>query len=111
MTKAPRWLMDTPGMCEVQITGAAAGLDSVFADIAALAESCRFGDCRHDSEPGCAVNAAIAEGKLEPGRVRRWRKLVTGEAYNNASLAERRDRAFGRMAKSVITAKHDRREK
>ncbi|HTN98331.1 MAG TPA: GTPase RsgA, partial [Nordella sp.] len=107
------WLMDTPGMRELQITDAAAGLDGVFADIAALAESCRFGDCRHDGEPGCAITAAIAEGRLEPDRVRRWRKLVAEEAYNNASLAERRarDRAFGRLAKSALTAKRDHREK
>lgn len=106
------WLMDTPGMRELQLTDAAAGLDGVFADIAALAENCRFGDCRHESEPGCAINAAIAEGSLDPDRMKRWRKLVAEEAYNNESLAERRarDRAFGRMAKGVITAKRERRE-
>nr|WP_206530179.1 ribosome small subunit-dependent GTPase A [Nordella sp. HKS 07] len=57
------WLMDTPGMRELQLTDAASGLDSVFADVTALARSCRFSDCRHESEPGCAVTAALAEGR------------------------------------------------
>lgn len=106
------WLMDTPGMRELQLTDAGAGLDGVFADIAALGQNCRFGDCRHDSEPGCAIAAALAEGRLEPDRVKRWQKLVAEEVYNNQSLAERRarDRAFGRMAKGALTAKRERRE-
>lgn len=106
------WLMDTPGMRELQLTDAASGLDGVFADIAALAQSCRFSDCRHESEPGCAVAAAIAEGGLDPDRLKRWRKLAAEEAHNNESLAERRarSRAFGKMAKGVMKAKRERRE-
>lgn len=106
------WLMDTPGMRELQLSDAASGIDCVFADIAILAADCRFGNCRHDGEPGCAVAAALAEGRLDPERVRRWRKLAAEEAYNNESLAERRarDRAFGKMAKRVIAAKRDRRD-
>ncbi len=106
------WLMDTPGMRELQLTDAASGIDGVFADIAALAQSCRFSDCRHDGEPGCAITAAIADGTLDPDRLKRWRKLAAEEAHNNESLAERRARskAFGKMAKSVIKAKRERRE-
>ena len=106
------WLMDTPGMRELQLTDAAAGLDGVFADIAALAQSCRFSDCRHESEPGCAIAAAIAEGALDPERLKRWRKLAAEEAHNHESLAERRarSRAFGKMAKGVMKAKRERRE-
>ncbi len=106
------WLIDTPGMRELQLADAATGLDGVFADIVALAQACRFSDCRHESEPGCAIRAGLDQGTLEADRVRRWRKLVAEEAYNNESLAERRarDRAFGRMAKGIIKAKQRRNE-
>jgi ribosome biogenesis GTPase / thiamine phosphate phosphatase len=61
------------------------------------------GDCRHLSEPGCAINAAILAGDLEADRVKRWRKLKAEELYNSETLAERRarGRAFGKLAKSV----------
>ncbi len=101
------WLLDTPGMRELQLTDAAAGLDDVFADIIDLANGCRFSDCTHDNEPGCAVQAAIAGGTLEADRLKRWRKLLAEERHNTASLAERRarDRAFGRMVKDAMQHK------
>tara|TARA_R110000772_G_scaffold87094_4_gene181822 strand:- start:74 stop:1132 length:1059 start_codon:yes stop_codon:yes gene_type:complete len=97
------WLLDTPGMRELQLTDVASGLDDVFADIRDLARQCRFSDCRHESEPGCAVLAAIENGELDADRLKRWRKLVAEEAYNTESLAERhaRDRAFGKMVKNA----------
>lgn len=106
------WLLDTPGMRELQLADVSAGLDGVFADIAALAESCRFRDCRHESEPGCAILAALAEGRLDAERLRRWRKLLAEDAYNSESLAERRarDRSFGKMVKSVMKEKNRRRD-
>ena len=70
----------------------AAGLDGVSAHIAGLARTCRFGDCRHDSERGSAILAAIAQGGLDPDRVKRRRKLAAEKAYDNESLAERRAR-------------------
>lgn len=101
------WLLDTPGMRELQLTDVARGIADVFDDVAGLAAACRFSDCRHDSEPGCAVNAAIAAGRLDPARVTRWRKLEAEETRNSASLQERRalDRAFGRMARRVLSEK------
>ncbi|MFN3972815.1 MAG: ribosome small subunit-dependent GTPase A [Gemmobacter sp.] len=101
------WLLDTPGMRELQLTDVQHGLDDVFADITRLAQSCRFGDCGHDTEPGCAVRAASERGELDVTRLQRWKKLVVEEAFNSQSLAERRakDRAFGQMIK---TAKKDR---
>jgi ribosome biogenesis GTPase len=101
------WLLDTPGMRELQLADAASGIEDVFADVVALARTCRFADCRHETEPGCAVLAAIESGALDAGRVRRWRKLAAEEAYNSESLAERRarDRAFGKMAKRIMKDK------
>lgn len=101
------WLLDTPGMRELQLTDARDGLDEVFDDIAALARGCRFSDCTHDAEPGCAVRAAIAVGTLDPQRLTRWRKLVAEDAFNSASLAERRDRdrAFGKMVRAAMREK------
>ena len=106
------WLLDTPGMRELQLTDVSSGLDGVFADIVALAETCRFNDCRHENEPGCAILAALTQGRLEAERLRRWRKLLAEEAYNSESLAERRarDRSFGKMVKSVMKEKNRRHE-
>lgn len=105
------WLVDTPGMREVQLTDVGAGLDDVFAEVATIAANCRFRDCRHRSEPGCAVNAAVLVGTLDAGRVKRWRKLLAEEAHNNETLAERhaRERGFGKLARRVQAEKASRR--
>lgn len=106
------WLVDTPGMRELALAEASVGLEAVFTDIAALAGRCHFSDCRHESEPGCAVNAAIAAGELDPDRLRRYRKLVAEELYNSETLAQRRarQRAFGALGKKVMQEKRRRRE-
>jgi ribosome biogenesis GTPase len=108
--RAGGWLLDTPGMRELQLTDVAAGLADVFADIIALAQTCRFRDCGHETEPGCAVQAALGAGTLDTARVRRWRKLTAENAHNAATLAQRRaaERAFGRMAKRVMELKRRR---
>ena len=67
--------IDTPGMRELQLWQADEGLDTTFADVQALAAGCRFRDCHHADEPGCAVRAALAEGRLEPERYASFRKL------------------------------------
>ena len=79
-------------MRALRLADAAEGIEAVFDDIAALAEGCRFGDCGHEDEPGCAVQAAIAAGGLDPGRLARWRKLAREDARNTATLAEARAR-------------------
>jgi ribosome biogenesis GTPase len=101
------WLIDTPGMRELQLADVEAGIEDVFADIAEAAAACRFADCRHENEPGCAVGAAIDAGTLDEDRLRRYRKLLAEDARNSASLRERRarDRGFGRMVKSITKAK------
>lgn len=96
-------LLDTPGMRELQLTDVQTGLDEVFADIAELARSCRFRDCAHETEPNCAIRAAIKVGELDKSRLQRWRKLLAENAYNTASLSERRTRekSFGKMIKRI----------
>ena len=93
-TQAGGWLIDTPGMRALRLADAAEGIAAVFDDIAALAEGCRFGDCGHADEPGCAVQAAIAAGGLDPDRLARWRKLAREDARNPATLAEARARTL-----------------
>jgi ribosome biogenesis GTPase / thiamine phosphate phosphatase len=78
-------LIDNPGMREVHLWVADEGLEAAFDDIAELAASCRFSDCRHETEPGCAVQAALADGTLARDRWERYRAL---EAELDA-LAER----------------------
>lgn len=68
-------VIDTPGMRELQLWHAGEGLTASFADIEELARRCRFGDCRHASEPGCAVTAAVESGALDPARLGNFRKL------------------------------------
>jgi ribosome biogenesis GTPase / thiamine phosphate phosphatase len=68
-------LIDTPGMRELQLWDVSEGFDEAFADVVALAQRCRFGDCAHESEPGCAVRAALADGRLPADRWESYRKL------------------------------------
>jgi len=97
------WLIDTPGMRELQLVDVGGALDDVFAEVAELATSCRFGDCTHDAEPGCAVRVAIESGDLDPDRLQRYRKLLSEDRRNSESIAERRsrDKYFGKMYKSI----------
>lgn len=88
-------LIDTPGMREIKLTGEEDLADGGFEDIVALAERCRFRDCEHNAEPGCAVRAAIDAGTLEPGYLASYRKLhgeVTDAAGQLAlRMAQRAD--------------------
>ena len=104
-------VLDTPGMRELQMTDAGDGIADLFADVTGLVAACRFRDCAHDSEPGCAVTEAIAQGALDPARLARWRKLVAEDRFNSASLAERRsaDKSFGKMVRAVMKDKKPRR--
>lgn len=105
------WLIDTPGMRELQLADAAEGIDEVFADIVGLAAECRFSDCAHEAEPGCAVQAAIAAGTLDPRRLERYRKLQREDVRNSEAIWQRRARSreFGKMARGVMKAKRERR--
>jgi len=80
-------VIDTPGLRGVGLFDTSTGLTQTFADVAELAELCRFSDCRHESEPNCAVTAGIASGELSPRRLASWRKLRREQAW----MAARRD--------------------
>ncbi|MBF6057493.1 ribosome small subunit-dependent GTPase A [Thiomicrorhabdus heinhorstiae] len=100
-------LLDTPGMRELQLADCAQGVDETFADISALAMQCKFSDCQHESEPGCAVQAAIQSGKLDQRRLLNYRKLMKEQAFNAGTLAEKRaeDKRFSKMVKSAKNIK------
>ncbi|SIR18026.1 ribosome small subunit-dependent GTPase A [Halanaerobium kushneri] len=68
-------VIDTPGMREIQLWDGSEGIKESFEDIEALAQRCKFNDCQHDSEPGCAVKKAIEEGELTEERLESYRKL------------------------------------
>jgi ribosome biogenesis GTPase len=68
-------LVDTPGIRSLELLDGDEGIDATYADIAALAADCRFPDCSHGPEPGCAVQAALASGELDPARYAGFEKL------------------------------------
>jgi ribosome biogenesis GTPase len=88
-------VVDNPGMRDVHLWLAEGGLEDAFADIAELAGLCRFTDCSHETEPGCAVQAALADGRLAPGRWRTYRDLQRELAELEERLA-RGERARAR---------------
>ena len=98
-------VLDTPGMRELGLADDDGGLDATFADIDALASDCRFDDCQHDREPGCAVRGAISAGSLDPARLASRRKLDrelsrSDRQHDPRARAERR-RQYRLMRSSV----------
>ena len=95
-TESGAAILDTPGMRELQMTDVEDGISQVFSDLAELATACKFNDCAHETEPGCAVRAAIDAGEIDASRLARWKKLMAEERFNTATLAERRagEKAF-----------------
>jgi ribosome biogenesis GTPase len=101
-------LLDTPGMRELQLWTADAGLDETFTDVAELAGRCRFNDCSHDGEPGCAVRAALRDGSLDQGRFESYEKLLRELHRLEVRLDKRlqaeerkRRRAFARSVRQL----------
>ena len=80
-------VIDTPGMRELQMWADESGLKGTFSDIEILAEECRFRDCRHESEPGCAVKQAVEDGRLDAKRLKSYKRLMREVAV----LAARKD--------------------
>lgn len=98
-------VLDTPGMRELALWADEDALDAAFADLEELARDCRFGDCRHDTEPGCAVLAAIDAGLVEESRLAGWRKLQRELAFlarkQDVRLAQEERRRWARLAREA----------
>lgn len=98
-------VLDTPGLRAVGLLDGADGLDRAFADLAELTAACRFADCAHRTEPGCAVQAALAAGELSPRRWASWQKLQRELAYQarrkDARLAARERDHWKRVQESA----------
>jgi ribosome biogenesis GTPase len=96
-------VIDNPGMREFGILAADEGIEISYADVTALAAHCRFPDCRHISEPGCAVRTAVQAGEIGQEHLDNFLKLREESRFNEMSYAEKRkkDRNFGRYIKSV----------
>ncbi len=95
-------LLDTPGMRELQLWGGSEGAETTFQEIAELAESCRFRDCHHEGEPGCAVSGAVDAGELSPERLESYHKLQREMRY----METRRDVAARAMENKRMRVLH-----
>ncbi len=97
-------VLDTPGMRELALVDDD-GLDALFGDVAGLAARCRFRDCRHDTEPGCAVKAAVSAGKLDPDRLEHYRRLereaAAFELRHDEHARRQAERVWGQLSDEV----------
>jgi ribosome biogenesis GTPase len=101
-------VIDTPGVREFSVAYAGEGLETSFADISALAANCRFKDCSHSGEPGCAVEAAVETGAVTPERLKSYHKLrrETERHELNTDLkkrieAKRKLKSFGKAVRDI----------
>ncbi len=96
-------ILDSPGMRELQLTDVASGVETLFSDLHDLSRQCRFRDCKHEIEPGCALLAALEKGTIDRKRLARWNKLTAEDRLNSSSLAERRagDKALGKTIRVI----------
>ena len=105
-------LIDTPGIRELQLWAADEGLEETFDDVTSLFEHCRFADCNHDAEPGCAVKEALADGRLAPERWESFLKLrreleLLDRRLDKRAVAEerRRIRNFSKEVRRIYESK------
>jgi ribosome biogenesis GTPase / thiamine phosphate phosphatase len=87
-------VVDTPGLRELQLFDVSQGLTEVFSDLVELSLQCRFNDCQHAGEPGCAIEEAVENGELDGYRVTRWQKLVSEDEVNSKTVAEGKVKAL-----------------
>ena len=101
------WLIDNPGMRELQLPACEQGIEDLFEDVVRFFAECRYRDCAHQGDAGCAVELAVEAGDLDPRRLRSFLKLQSEQSRNSQTLAERRakSREQGRFYKSVIQSK------
>jgi ribosome biogenesis GTPase len=100
-------IVDTPGMRELGLFDMDAGLSETFEDIRSTAQDCRFKDCTHTHEAGCAVLEAVKKGTLDEDRYQNYLKIKKEAAYYQMSYLEKRrkDKMFGKMVKQVLKNK------
>jgi ribosome biogenesis GTPase len=105
-------LVDNPGMRELQLPACEQGVNELFEDVLQIAADCRFTNCNHDGDSGCAVMAAVDSGELDARRFASFKKLLAEQAHNSRSLADRRqfDKKTGKLYKSIIADKRRRRD-
>lgn len=106
-------LLDTPGIRELQLFQSKSGIEEVFAEVVELAKHCRFSDCTHGSEPGCAVQRAIVNKQLDERHLQNYQKLLQEDKRLNQSLQEKHqeERAFAREVRGAMKHKRTRRER
>ena len=100
-------LIDTPGMRELGNMSVDIGIDETFSEILELSQNCRFGNCAHTNEKGCAILAAISDGELSEQRYKNYKKMKSESAFNDMSYSEKRkkDKDFGKLIKSTLRVK------
>lgn len=101
------WLIDTPGMRGLGVADVAAGIAATFPEISEVEGNCRFRNCEHISEPGCAIQAGITAGDIDPERLKRFQKLVREDAQATETIAQAhsRGRKFGKIVKAAQSRK------
>lgn len=104
-------LLDSPGMRELQLSDCEEGVATLFEEIEKVSRNCRFNDCRHQGEAGCAVAEAADNGDLDPRRLTNYLKLISEQERAAETLVEKRrkDKSFGKMCKKAMA--HKRRER
>ncbi len=104
-------IIDTPGMRELGSLAVDSGLKTAFHEIDHLSTTCRFHDCSHTQEKGCAVLSAVAEGRVSKKRYQNYLKMKKESIFHEMSYQEKkkRDKQFGKMVKSVMKAKKNKR--
>ncbi len=102
------FIIDTPGMRELGNLSIDTGLDETFSEIIELAQHCKFGNCSHTNEKGCAILSAIENGELSEQRYKNYIKMKKESAFNDMSYSEKRqkDKALGNLIKTTLKSKH-----
>jgi ribosome biogenesis GTPase len=99
-------LIDTPGMRELGLWDAGDGFSADFDDVEELATRCRFGDCKHEHEPGCAISEALAKRELDPARLASYRKLQRELAHEERRRDPRAMAAFKQHNRQIFRARN-----
>ena len=101
-------IIDVPGMREVGLAPTESGVDKQFQDISRFAENCRYSDCTHQQEPGCAVREAVERGEVSQDSWQHYLKLLAEERHNIAEHERRRqEKVFGKMVRNTMRIKKD----